>query len=136
MRVTCASDNTLRVVKVEAFPEEAVCLRKVPGSFVGRFVRATERELLMLQGRGERIFHLSPEAQVLCQGQIGFFEKLRPVLPLWHPNQLRHSMATDLRREAGLDAARVVLGHRSPSMTEVYAEVDTNKAAEVMARLG
>src|SRR5262249_45494615 len=35
-------------------------------------------------------------------------------LPHWHPNQLRHAKATELRREAGLDAARVVLGHRSP----------------------
>jgi hypothetical protein len=29
-----------------------------------------------------------------------------------------------------------VLGHRSPQITEVYAEIDVNKAAEVMARLG
>jgi len=54
----------------------------------------------------------------------------------WHPNQLRHTKATEIRREAGLDAARVVLGHRSPQVTEVYAEIDVNKAAEVMARLG
>jgi hypothetical protein len=54
----------------------------------------------------------------------------------WHPNQLRHAKATEIRREAGLDAARVVLGHRSPQITEVYAEIDVNKAAEVMARLG
>jgi integrase len=58
------------------------------------------------------------------------------VVPHWHPNQLRHAKATEIRREAGLDAARVVLGHRSPAITEVYAEIDVNKAAEVMARLG
>jgi integrase len=57
-------------------------------------------------------------------------------LPHWHPNQLRHAKATELRREAGLDAARVVLGHRSPQITEVYAELDVTKAAEVMERLG
>jgi integrase len=54
----------------------------------------------------------------------------------WHPNQLRHSAATDIRREAGLDAARVVLGHRSPQITEVYAEIDVAKAAQVMEQLG
>jgi integrase len=54
----------------------------------------------------------------------------------WHPHQLRHAKATEIRREAGLDAARAVLGHRSPKITEVYAEIDVNKAAEVMARLG
>jgi integrase len=58
------------------------------------------------------------------------------IIPHWHPNQLRHAKATEIRREAGLDAARVVLGHRSPRVTEVYAEIDAHKAAEVMARLG
>jgi integrase len=54
----------------------------------------------------------------------------------WHPNQLRHTKATEIRREVGLDAARVVLGHRSAQVTETYAEIDTKKAVEVMARLG
>jgi integrase len=58
------------------------------------------------------------------------------LVPHWHPNQLRHTKATEIRREAGLDAARVVLGHRTPAVTEVYAELDTRKAAEVMARIG
>jgi integrase len=57
-------------------------------------------------------------------------------LPHWHPHQLRHTKATEIRREFGLDAARAVLGHRSPRVTEVYAEIDMNKAAEVMAQLG
>jgi site-specific recombinase XerC len=54
----------------------------------------------------------------------------------WHANRLRHATATEIRREAGLDAARAVLGHRSPQVTEVYAEVDFGKAAEVMEKLG
>jgi integrase len=54
----------------------------------------------------------------------------------WHPNRLRHTKATELRRELGLDAARAVLGHRSPQITEVYAELDVSRAAEAMARLG
>jgi integrase len=57
-------------------------------------------------------------------------------VPYWSTNQLRHAKATEIRREAGLDAARAVLGHRSPQITEVYAEVDVGKAAEVMERLG
>jgi integrase len=57
-------------------------------------------------------------------------------VPHFHPHQIRHTKATEIRRAAGLDAARVVLGHRSPKVTEVYAEIDTNKAAEVAARLG
>jgi integrase len=54
----------------------------------------------------------------------------------WHPNQLRHTKATELRREFGIDAARAVLGHRSPQITEVYAEIDVIKAAQVMEKLG
>jgi integrase len=58
------------------------------------------------------------------------------IIPHWHPHQLRHTKATEIRREAGLDAARAVLGHRSPVITEHYAELDVTKAAEVMERLG
>jgi integrase len=54
----------------------------------------------------------------------------------WHPNQLRHTKATELRREFGLDAARAVLGHRSPRITEVYAEIDVAKATQAMEKLG
>jgi integrase len=61
---------------------------------------------------------------------------LRANVPHWHPNRLRHTKATELRREAGIDAARVVLGHRSPRVTEVYAEIDAGKAAEIMGKLG
>jgi integrase len=58
------------------------------------------------------------------------------LIPYWHPHQLRHNAATHLRREFGLDVARVILGHRSPVVTEIYAEVDAAKAREVMSRVG
>jgi integrase len=61
---------------------------------------------------------------------------LKAGVPHFHPHQIRHTKATEIRREAGLDAARAVLGHRSPVITEVYAEIDVGKAAEVMAKLG
>jgi integrase len=59
-----------------------------------------------------------------------------PPIPEWHPNQLRHNAATRLRREFGLDVARAVLGHSTPVVTEVYAELDGAKAAEAMERVG
>ncbi len=59
-----------------------------------------------------------------------------PTIPEWHPNQLRHNAATRLRREFGLDTARAVLGHSSPAVTAVYAEMDWAKAAEAMERVG
>ncbi len=57
-------------------------------------------------------------------------------VPHWHPHQLRHTRATEIRKRFGIDAARAVLGHRSPAITEVYAELDQGQAAEVMAKIG
>ncbi|MCA9253473.1 MAG: site-specific integrase [Phycisphaerales bacterium] len=54
----------------------------------------------------------------------------------WHPHQLRHNAATELRREFGIEVARIILGHRSPAITEVYAELDGAKAIEAMLRVG
>jgi integrase len=54
----------------------------------------------------------------------------------WHPHQLRHTRALELKREAGLDVARAVLGHKSPVITEHYATLDIARAAEVVAKLG
>ena len=54
----------------------------------------------------------------------------------WHPHQLRHSAATELRKDFGLETARIVLGHRSPAITTIYAEEDKQKAIEAMARIG
>ena len=60
----------------------------------------------------------------------------RAKVPIWSPNRIRHNAATWLRKEFGLDVARVVLGHRSPAITEIYAELDQEKAADVMLRVG
>jgi integrase len=57
-------------------------------------------------------------------------------IPHWHPHQLRHLRALELKREAGLDVARAVLGHKCPAITEHYATLDTAKAAEVIGRIG
>ncbi len=54
----------------------------------------------------------------------------------WHPHPLRHTAATFLRKQFGVEAARVVLGHRSAAVTEIYAELDQMKAADIMARVG
>jgi len=40
----------------------------------------------------------------------------------WHPHQLRHNAATQLRKEYGLEAAQVILGHKTITVTQVYAE--------------
>ncbi len=54
----------------------------------------------------------------------------------WHPHQLRHTAATRLRREYGIESARVILGHGSAITTELYAAADLQKAADVMGKVG
>ncbi|GMU22145.1 MAG: hypothetical protein AMXMBFR13_22330 [Phycisphaerae bacterium] len=54
----------------------------------------------------------------------------------WHPHQLRHNAATRLRKEFGVEVARIILGHSSPLITEIYAEADRKAAADVMGRVG
>ena len=54
----------------------------------------------------------------------------------WHPNQLRHLAATNLRREFGIEVARAVLGHSTLATTEIYAERDESQARLAMERLG
>ena len=57
-------------------------------------------------------------------------------LPHWHPNQLRHSMGTEVRRQYGLEGAQVVLGHAKANTTEIYAERDQRLAVEIARKLG
>ena len=57
-------------------------------------------------------------------------------IPKWTPHRLRHNAATQLRKEFGLDAARVVLGHTGVDKTAIYAEIDQEKAAKAMWKLG
>jgi integrase len=54
----------------------------------------------------------------------------------WAPNQLRHAMATELRKRFGLEAAQVVLGHSMANVTQIYAERDLAKAAAVIREVG
>jgi integrase len=54
----------------------------------------------------------------------------------WHPHQLRHSAATDIRRQFGLEAAQHVLGHATLSITEVYAERNGDVAKRIAAAIG
>ena len=53
----------------------------------------------------------------------------------WHPNQLRHTRATELRRY-GLDLAKTILGHTKVETTQIYAEKDLAAAMELIAKIG
>ena len=54
----------------------------------------------------------------------------------WHPNQLRHTFATRVRKQHGLEAAQVLLGHSRADVTQVYAERNEQLASAVASKIG
>lgn len=63
-------------------------------------------------------------------------ENKLPPLPYWSPNRLRHAARTEIRKQFGLEAAQVVLGHSKAQITEVYAERDQGLALRVVGQIG
>ncbi len=54
----------------------------------------------------------------------------------WHPNQLRHSFATELRKSETLDVVAATLGHSRITTSELYAELNLQAATAVVAKIG
>jgi integrase len=57
-------------------------------------------------------------------------------VPIWTPNRLRHNAATRFRRKYGIEVARILLGHRKLSTTEIYAEPNARKAMGAAFHMG
>jgi integrase len=57
-------------------------------------------------------------------------------VPRWHPHQIRHTVATALRKTYGVDLVRIICGHSSLDATEIYAEADQAKAMSIMEKVG
>ena len=54
----------------------------------------------------------------------------------WHPHRLRHAAGSRLRKEFGVEAAQVILGHKTLSVTELYAQKNVEAARRIMADVG
>lgn len=54
----------------------------------------------------------------------------------WHPNRLRHTFATRVRKGHGLEAAQVLLGHSRADVTQIYAERNEQLASAIAAEVG
>jgi site-specific recombinase XerC len=57
-------------------------------------------------------------------------------IPHWTPYQIRHRFDTDVRRDYGLEAAQVALGHKHARVTEIYAQRDFSLAERVAREIG
>ena len=58
------------------------------------------------------------------------------IIPHWHLHQLRHSRGTEVRRQFGLEAAQIALGHARIDATQLYAERNMEKARQVAREMG
>jgi integrase len=106
-----------------------------PREAVETFLRETGRALRFGRKPGEHYLTASYDRAV--RAAIRRANRKGDVqLPHWRPNQLRHLRATEIRSRYSEDHARVVLGHRLPGITGVYAEEDLKKAAQVMRKIG
>ncbi|MFO0802000.1 MAG: hypothetical protein U0791_02590 [Gemmataceae bacterium] len=57
-------------------------------------------------------------------------------VPNWSPNQIRHAVATSVRRRFGIEAAGATLGHDQLSTTEIYAEKNLALATKIALAVG
>jgi integrase len=54
----------------------------------------------------------------------------------WHPHQLRHTAATELRKQFGLEVAGAILGHAKLETTQIYAERNAALARRTALEVG
>jgi integrase len=57
-------------------------------------------------------------------------------VPVFKPNQIRHTYATKIRRQYGLEAAQILLGHAKADVTQIYAEKKLALASEIAREVG
>jgi integrase len=130
--------------------------RKTPKS---RQRQSPQRKPLPKRAPGERynVFSYGQAIQRACEVAFGMPKELRRISKkldtderkrlarlaaelrakhCWSPNQLRHNAATRIRAAYGIEAARIILGHSSAVTSEIYADIDREKAREIVEKLG
>ena len=110
----CSHKDKDRAVMIGAKAQEIILpriLKAGPGGLLFPMNRTTLRELVHRGCRKARI-------------------------PNWHPNQIRHSVATEIRSKFGLEASQVLLGHARADVTQTYAERYMRLAADIARKIG
>lgn len=107
--------------------------------FIGETGKSVLRPFLELTEDGQRLFR--PKHGGECYSTDSYRRSITRAckaagIPIWSPNQLRHSFATEARRACGIENVRVLLGHSSAVTSEIYAERDFDAAREIARNLG
>ena len=71
-----------------------------------------------------------------CYREAGHRACEKASIECWHPNQIRHTAGTEVRQKFGAEMAQTILGHSHLSTTEIYAEVNAEKAATIASEIG
>jgi integrase len=108
------------------------CFPYTPAAYRRAIARACERAFKMPEGLRQFPGKLSPAEVAKLRAEARAWRDEH----VWHPNQLRHSTATEIRARFGLEGSQVVLGHQHASTTEIYAEKDLAKARAIALEVG
>jgi integrase len=108
-------------------PRKTAGPRYTPSSFHHAITKAIERANAKLREKA------TEEAMMAARELPG---EDAMYVPHWFPYQLRHTFATEVRRQHGLEASQVALGHASADVTQVYAERDLQLAVRVAEAMG
>ena len=87
----------------------------------------TKRHLKKTPGAHYTVASYRRAIQVGCQ---------KAGIPSWHPHQLRHTAATEIRKRFGIEATRIILGHEDVRTAQIYAEEDRSRGVEIMRSIG
>jgi len=86
-------------------------------------------------GHGRDHYDTTSYRQAVRYGIAKANRYLGEAIPFWTPHQLRHTKATEIRREFGVEAAQVFLGHCSADVTQVYAQRDLLLARRIAQQM-
>jgi integrase len=131
-------DRTVDPWKAELTEHKTAHRGKKRVLFFGEQAQALLKPFILQAGTGclfthpRGVYSVSSYRQVITRA----CSEERANVPHWHPHQLRHTAATELRKQYGVEVARAVLGHAHVAATEIYAEVDQQVAAKVAKERG
>jgi integrase len=106
-----------------------------PGTNAKRFPKRRPKEHYTVASYRRAIARAADRADKWAKGGrvIGDDER---IIGRWHPHQLRHNAATELRKRYGLEGSQVILGHRTLSATQIYAEKSAELAMRIVEEVG
>lgn len=114
--------------------------QRAPG---GRYSNDTFRRAIT---RGCKVAFKMPEElrKIPAKGRVSDAERNRLRLlaagwraqHVWHPHQLRHASATEVRNNLGLEHAQHYLGHSRADITQIYTARNLALAEDAALRLG